>query len=76
MAMNNWGGVKEHMNKRPRTFGGNKRGSRKLNQMGDQPPVDFSLAERKRRTKMRREILMYVVVLILLLLAFKMLILG
>ena len=59
MAMNNWGGVKEHMTKKPRRFMGNKKVSRKLNSVKLHTKTDFSKEEKIRRKGVVKELLIY-----------------
>lgn len=59
MAMNNWGGVKEHMSKKPRKFFGQKRVKRSFGANIKNPLSDEKLKEsdEKRKSKIRKEMM-------------------
>ena len=64
MAMNNWGGVKEHMTKKPRRFMGNKKDARDVQFEKLHTKTDFSKEEKIRKKKMMRELLIYAIIFI------------
>ncbi len=63
MAMNNWGGVREHMTKKPRKFFAHKRVQRELGkdssfQLGEE---QVKQAEGRRQKWVQREMIIYTV---------------
>lgn len=65
MAMNNWGGIKEHMSKKPRSVFGN----RNLMKSNERKKQSFNIDERQvnnnRRKKVFTEIIWFIIILIL-----------
>ena len=72
MAMNNWGGITEHMSKKPRKFFGRKRAKRDLSK---DPNLQLSedrikQADHKKRSSIQKEMIIYLVIFVIVLLGF------
>jgi len=66
MAMNNWGGVKEHMTKKPRRFLSSRKVGRGFG--GDAVRLsgaEMEVAERRRKVKIKKELGVYLLVFVL-----------
>lgn len=66
MAMNNWGGIKEHMTKKPKKFFSNRRANRSIGSDANiQLPEDkIERAEKEKKNKLIREIVIYFVIFV------------
>lgn len=67
MAMNNWGGVREHMTKKPRQVFGRKIANKSSgnNDIKPLPKDKLRKADRKRRSTIRREVIVYLLIIFL-----------
>lgn len=64
MAMNNWGGMKEHMSKKPRKFLANKRVARDMSE-GSERDDSFKVSRLAQREMAQNELRIYIIYLVL-----------